>query len=135
MDSILKEEKYLDYLSKLYAESTFKKGNTIVGQRIGANTIYCLYIEDNFFIMTATNVRTFNFYDSFKGNIKDILSLDIKENLFTFKISLTLKEKKEGKYSITEYRFSTSKILLTNFNIKNTRSFINKKWSFKKSYF
>ena len=30
MNSMLKEKKYLDYLSKLYAESTLKKGNTIV---------------------------------------------------------------------------------------------------------
>lgn len=124
MNIILKEENYLDYLSATYPDLEFKKGKTIIGQKIGENFFYCIYIGESFFVVTAANIATFDFYDSFKRDINELLNLDIKENLLTFRILLTLNEKIDGQYTITERKFKTSKLLLADFNKKNTRDFM-----------
>lgn len=125
MNVILKEENYLDHLSVTYPDSKFEQGKTIIGQKIGANFFYCIYIGESFFVVTATSTATFDFYDSFKRDISELLNLDIKENLFTFRILLTLNEKIDDQYTITERKFKTSKLLLTDFNKKNTRDFMS----------
>lgn len=126
MNILLKEENYLSYLSAVYPGEEFKKGKTIIGQKIGENFFYCIYIGRSFFVVTATSTATFDFYDSFKRDQSELLNLDIKENLFTFRILLTLKEKIEGQYTVTERKFKTSKLLLTDFNKKNTRDFMSR---------
>ena len=125
MNVILKEENYLDHLFATYPDAKFKKGKTIIGQKIGENFFYCIYIGESFFVVTATSTATFDFYDSFKRDISELLNLDIKENLFTIRILLTLNEKIDGQYTITERKFKTSKLLLTDFNKKNTRDFMS----------
>lgn len=105
---------------------SLKKEKRLLDKKIGENFFYCIYIGKSFFVVTATSTATFDFYDSFKRDQSELLNLDIKENLFTFRILLTLKEKIEGQYTVTERKFKTSKLLLTDFNKKNTREFMSR---------